>query len=235
MLSFLVLLNLVNSTVLGECKNNKHFVLTFDDGPHENTPTILKILKNNNVKATFFINGIKIYRNYKNKKIIQNVINDGHSLGSHTFSHPSLSKISKRNVIRELTDNELIFRSLLNVRPLFWRPPYFDYDADILNTIDTYFKYDTITSNLNPQDWDNKSTEQIVSFFRDTLLSNNKTSYISLQHDNIKSSVDGLDQIIKLVKSHGYSIVSLCECLGYSNSYQQDDFYSPNLVNGLKK
>lgn len=61
--------------------NEKVAYLTFDDGPSQNTIKILDVLKSENIKATFFING-----NY-NKDIVNRIISEGHSIGNHTYSH----------------------------------------------------------------------------------------------------------------------------------------------------
>lgn len=63
-------------------KSKKIAYLTFDDGPSKNTEKILGILREKNVKATFFVNG------YPSKKdLYKQIVNDGHTLGNHTYSH----------------------------------------------------------------------------------------------------------------------------------------------------
>lgn len=59
----------------------KYVYLTFDDGPSENTPGVLEILKKNNVKATFFV----IYN--KNKDYYRQIVADGQTLALHTYTH----------------------------------------------------------------------------------------------------------------------------------------------------
>lgn len=61
--------------------SDKYVYLTFDDGPSEYTPAVLETLKKNNVKATFFT----VY--YKNKDYYKQILNDGHTLALHTYSH----------------------------------------------------------------------------------------------------------------------------------------------------
>ncbi|EOS24233.1 hypothetical protein C806_02275 [Lachnospiraceae bacterium 3-1] len=65
--------------------------LTFDDGPSENTAKILDILKEKNIKATFFVIG---QEDEKSKELYQRIVAEGHTLGMHSFSH-------KYNVIYE--------------------------------------------------------------------------------------------------------------------------------------
>lgn len=63
-------------------KDKKIAYLTFDDGPSKNTLEILKILKENDVKATFFVNG---HENYTS--LYKSISDDGHALANHTYSH----------------------------------------------------------------------------------------------------------------------------------------------------
>ncbi|WP_410506314.1 polysaccharide deacetylase family protein [Haloimpatiens sp. FM7315] len=65
--------------------NRKVAFLTFDDGPTRCiTPKMLDILKNHNVKATFFVIGSLAERN---PEIIKRTLKEGHSIGNHTYSH----------------------------------------------------------------------------------------------------------------------------------------------------
>lgn len=81
--------NILNNA-LKEGKKKKVY-LTFDDGPSENTAKILDILKEKNIKATFFVIG---QEDEKSKELYQRIVAEGHTLGMHSFSH-------KYNVIYE--------------------------------------------------------------------------------------------------------------------------------------
>lgn len=62
--------------------------LTFDDGPHPSrTPRLLQVLKQANVKATFFVTGAKCLQH---PQVLKQIVMDGHSLGNHTQNHPNL-------------------------------------------------------------------------------------------------------------------------------------------------
>ena len=205
--------------------------LTFDDGPSENTRQILKVLNKHKVTATFFINGINVVR--KDHKFLRNIVDEGHTLGTHTFSHPALEKLSDFNILREMYDNEFIFRQVLNKRPRFFRPPYFSYSDHILKTIEN-FGYTLVLTNLDTYDWEGKTDAEILNTFSENLVDNNKTSFISLQHEQVLVRTKVLDDIITLVKKRNYKIVSLKECLGYASDYFEDEKYGPNMLNGIQ-
>lgn len=95
--------------------------LTFDDGPTpEVTEWVLSILKENNIKATFFCIGKNIANNID---IFNQIIAEGHSLGNHTFNHLNGWKTSTKGYIQNIKDCENILLDKQNTNKLF-RPPY---------------------------------------------------------------------------------------------------------------
>jgi peptidoglycan/xylan/chitin deacetylase (PgdA/CDA1 family) len=99
-------------------KENKIY-LTFDDGPTpEITEWVLGILKENNIKATFFCIGNNIQ---KHPEIFNKVINDGHGIGNHTFNHKNGWKTTTADYIENV---ELCEKQLLNIKAKIFRPPY---------------------------------------------------------------------------------------------------------------
>lgn len=224
------LISYVNGVYVDNCLKEKQLVLTFDDGPGNNTNAIMKILNRNGVSATFFINGINVMRE-NGWDDIAKLANGGNIIGSHTFSHPALEKLSDFDVNRELSDNELIIRYILNKRPVFFRPPYFSYDDRILKITERY-GYMTIGATLETLDWSTLNGDAIYNVIVESLR-NTSRSFIALQHEQVIQSVGVLDKIIKYVKSKGYSIVSLSDCLGVE-PYRADDTYGPNLEAGIK-
>ncbi|MCX2762007.1 polysaccharide deacetylase family protein [Aquimarina muelleri] len=97
--------------------------ITFDDGPNpEFTPLVLKLLKKYNAKATFFCVGkhIEAYPD-----LVKNCINEGHSIGNHTYSHPnSFGFLSTEKVISELQQTNAIAKSVVGVDLKLYRPAF---------------------------------------------------------------------------------------------------------------
>ncbi|MBV9695027.1 MAG: polysaccharide deacetylase family protein, partial [Alphaproteobacteria bacterium] len=58
---------------------------TFDDGPNANTNAVLDVLKQYNVKATFFVVGALALQH---PATVRRIVEEGHALGNHTFTHP---------------------------------------------------------------------------------------------------------------------------------------------------
>jgi hypothetical protein len=96
--------------------------LTFDDGPDpEWTPQILDILKQKKVSATFFVVGEKAE---SEPGLIQRILEEGHELGNHTFTHPNLSRTSDGQIRLELNATRRLIEGITGRSLLFFRPPY---------------------------------------------------------------------------------------------------------------
>lgn len=68
------------------CSCGNSILLTFDDGPHPHaTPAVLKVLKQFDARAIFFVVGDRVHRA---PEMLQRILDEGHGLGNHSFSHP---------------------------------------------------------------------------------------------------------------------------------------------------
>ncbi len=225
---FILFFNVAIAQVL-RCYDANVIALTFDDSPSPNTRRIVNTLNKHGVTATFFVNGYNVIKG--GWRDLRYITKFNHTIGTHTFSHAALEQLNLFNVNRELYDNELIFRMAIKQRPRFFRPPYFSYNDNILELAEGVFGYTLVATNLDSQDWATKNSTDILRRFQEAIAVEGQ-GYITLQHDPINASVDILDQIIKLIKSSNYRIVSLQDCLKTS-SYQLDNVYGPNLLSGI--
>jgi peptidoglycan/xylan/chitin deacetylase (PgdA/CDA1 family) len=223
-------LNLISSNIYDKCINDKHASLTFDDGVHENTINYINILNKYNVSGTFFINGLTVVKNNNYIDLVKQMSTSGHIIGSHGFSHAAMERLNQFNQMRELYDNELIFRQIFNKRPSFYRPPYFSYSGEILNIINN-FGYDIIVSNLNTDDWSVDTAEEIYNNYLTKF--DNITGKILLQHDYHANGHIALEMIIQHLQINNYTIVPINICIGSSNIFTEDNKYGPNLDNGI--
>lgn len=95
--------------------------LTFDDGPSESTPALLEILREQQVRATFFMCGRNV-RRFPN--IAREVHEQGHEIGNHTDSHPYLNFKPAEFIYRELALAQESIHVHTGVTPVFFRAPY---------------------------------------------------------------------------------------------------------------
>ena len=84
--------------------------MSFDDGPTEYTDEILDLFKSYNAHATFFLGGILNGRGAiddpKHAGTVMRMYNEGHQIGSHTWSHPNLDKLTNEERKREMFKTE---------------------------------------------------------------------------------------------------------------------------------
>ena len=94
------------------------FAQTFDDGPSPYTDTILDTLKAYNVKASFFVQGNQINSERAKNSIIR-MFNEGHLVGSHTYSHMDLTLLSDNQIIEEMNKTSELIYNIIGVKPAY--------------------------------------------------------------------------------------------------------------------
>lgn len=108
--------------IINRVKTNKKVIaLTFDDGPTEKTNEILDLLDDIDVKATFFLNGLFIENN---KDLTKSIVNRGHTVGNHAFTHTKMLLKKMRTIEQEVDKTNEIIRSVGYNKEIFFRAPY---------------------------------------------------------------------------------------------------------------
>jgi poly-beta-1,6 N-acetyl-D-glucosamine synthase len=135
----------------------KTLALTFDDGPSaEFTPEILDLLKQHQVKATFFVNGESVQ---EETPLLRRIYAEGHDIGNNSFTHPDLSLVSRQRLLLELNSTNRLIQSVLGRSTLLFRPPYLSEGAPAsLREVRVLeeakrLNYVVVGVSLDPQDW----------------------------------------------------------------------------------
>ncbi len=111
--------------------NKTNIYFTFDDGPHPTfTPQILNIMKSFQSQATFFVTG-KNCEKYPH--IVQQIIDEGHTIGLHSYSHQSLLFKSRQQLNYELVHPQKILEKINGSRSTIFRPPYGRFTPRLIN------------------------------------------------------------------------------------------------------
>lgn len=95
--------------------------LTFDDGPGEATPRILDLLRQVDVKATFFLCGANVE---KYPELAHRIAEEGHEIGNHTYSHPRLLGRTPGKIAWEIERAQRVIAPHTGCAPELFRPPY---------------------------------------------------------------------------------------------------------------
>ncbi|HHY38997.1 MAG TPA: polysaccharide deacetylase family protein [Clostridia bacterium] len=100
--------------------------LTFDGGPEpEVTTRLLDVLDKNGAKATFFLEGRKVDARPELAKLI---LDRGYEVGNHSYNHPRLTELERAKIEKEILDTSAAIERATGTRPLFFRPPWGDWD-----------------------------------------------------------------------------------------------------------
>ena len=176
--------------IYGIKTKEKVLALTFDDGPHETfTAQFLELLSEFNVKATFFISGNKIE---KHKDIILKIIEDGHELGNHTYSHKNLIFKKPSFIRREIKFTDELIKSCGAEAPILVRPPYGRFLLTALYVLGKLRKK-VILWNIPTKDYKAKNPDLIVK----KVLCKLKPGGIIVMHDAGKDD-SGVDRTVSL-------------------------------------
>lgn len=184
----------------------KQIALTFDDGPHPDyTPKLLAILKEYNVKATFFLVGEMAE---KSPNLVLAEVAAGHSIGNHTYHHVSLIKIPEEEVAVEIKSCGEVLRGLIGRPPRWFRPPGGDYDQRVAEVSEA-LGYTMVLWTDDPGDYASPG-QQIIS---SRTLSSVDNGGILLLHDGIQETLDVLPQILQTLRKQGYQFVTVDEMI----------------------
>ena len=195
--------------------------LSFDDGPDPKwTPRILDVLKQKNAKATFMMIGDQAQENIS---LMRRVVREGNEIGNHTYMHPDISDISRRQLELEVNLTERLYASKLGVQPVYFRPPYdIDEEPDTDDqalpvTHVQQMGYIIIGNKIDTNDWDervHKTPQEITqSVFEQLDRMKTKSQFrgsIILLHDgggDRSATVAALPVLIDALRARGYTIV----------------------------
>lgn len=184
--------------------------ITFDDGPNSvYTPQVLEIFSKAKGKATFFMIGEQM-RNHP--EVVKQVVDQGHEIGNHTFTHPKLSKLSINDSLEEIEQTEKLIEEMTGRKPIVFRPPFLDYNQDTLSILQQK-GYSMIGAiNLEAQDWVQPGVEHILEKSRDVV----KNGGILIFHDGYgdrSQTIEAVRILVSELTSQDYQLVTVSELL----------------------
>ncbi|MDE2630740.1 MAG: glycosyltransferase [Alphaproteobacteria bacterium] len=197
--------------------------LTFDDGPDPQwTPAILDILKQKNVKATFFIIGANAEAH---PGLVQRMLADGNEVGNHTFTHPNLSVTSTGADALELNATERLFEALTGRQMKLFRPPYLG-DAEPVTAdqivpveVAQNLGYITVGVHVDPLDWQQPTKQEMMQRILAAVNDPNPElrGNVILLHDSggdRSATVALLPGLIDELRAQGYHFVPVSQLAG---------------------
>lgn len=198
--------------------DQKVIALTFDDGPHPKTTNeILKILKEKNVKATFFVLGenVKMY-----PEILAKTKAEGHEIASHSYTHRHLTKVNAAECGQEMDDAEAIISQIAE-KPHLFRPPGGLYNETVLKEAQNR-NYTIVLWSIDTLDWQRPNIGSVVK----AVMEQAKSGSIILMHDGLypMPTPKALGIIIDKLRAKNYSFVTVGELLKYEEVKETGNF-----------
>ena len=200
--------------------------LTFDDGPDARyTPALLDVLKQENVPATFFVMG---KNGQAEPDLLRRIVNEGHEIGNHTFTHPNLGEIPGRMTDLELNATQRLIESITGRSTVLFRPPYFgDAEADTPEEVEPAIRaqklnYVMVGLRIDPGDWKPGVTaDEIVqkTIFKAMDKNPETRGQVVLLHDSggeREATVEALPRLIHELRARGFKFVLVSDLAGWT-------------------
>lgn len=177
--------------------------LTFDDGPHPSyTRPLLDGLRERKVQATFFVMG-KNVEEYP--ELVEQMKEDGHLIGNHTYSHLQLSRSNEEQFKQELQRTSDLIQELTGEPPEFVRPPFGTWEKKFEDELNMF----PVLWTIDPLDWCSDNADCVAR----TVIAKAKENDIILMHDQYPSSVTAALRIVDVLQEEGFEFVTVDEIL----------------------
>lgn len=190
-----------------DCMQAKCVALTFDDGPTPFTDRLLRILRDNDAQATFFLIGNKVARDPASARRIADA---GMEIGGHTWEHPNMTTIPQRDIPSQLGKATQAIAAATGKAPTLYRPAG-GLSDDAVRAEAGRQGLAEILWDVIPFDWINDANTAATRYM---LMTQIKPGSVVLLHDTYSSTVDLVEQFIPVLKANGYHLVTVSHLLG---------------------
>ena len=186
--------------------DEKKIAISFDAAwGNEETQELIDILKEYNVRTTFFVVGAWVDKYPDSVKALAAA---GHEVCNHSDSHPHMPKLSQEEMTKQITSCNEKIKAITGVSPPLFRAPYGDYNNTLISTVNGLKMY-PIQWNVDSLDWKDPTPQQI----EERVLSKVVPGSIVLFHNGAKNTPTALPVILKTLQSQGYSIVPVSQLI----------------------
>lgn len=187
-------------------REDKAIALSFDASwGAEHTDDILATLRQYNVKTTFFLVNLWM-EEYPDK--VKTIAADGHEIGLHSATHPHFTALSEEQMISELNENQKTVKELTGKEAAIFRPPYGDYNDNVINTVSAQGLI-AVQWSVDSLDWKGLSAEEITG----RITKGVSPGAIVLLHNNGDHTAEALKALLPTLLDEGYHIVPVGELL----------------------
>lgn len=165
---------------------------------------MLEVLRDNNVKTTFFVGGMWVR---DNEETFKKIVNEGHEIGNHGFFHKDHDKISAERNREEITSTHNLVSAVGGINMTLFAPPSGAFD-DVTLEIAKELGYTTIMWSKDTIDWRDKDSKLIFN----RAVKNVSGGDLILMHPTA-ATLAALDSIVKAIKEAGLTVAPVSEVL----------------------
>lgn len=181
--------------------------MTFDDGPSAKlTPELLDILAAHHIHATFFVIGQNAA---DHPEILQRAVREGHEIGNHSWSHPSLGKMRDESVRAELRKTDDAIKAAIGTSPVLMRPPYGSITMRQKQWIHAEFGYRIILWDVDPLDWKRPGPAVVMN----RIVRETRPGSIILSHDIHPGTIKAMPETFDQLQAKGFKFVTVSELI----------------------
>ena len=191
--------------------NQKVVALTFDDGPTENVDDILALLNNHDIKATFFLIGNEIEKNQEEAKAI---VNEGHQIGNHSYSHQRMIFKSPSFIKEEIEKTDDLIRNVGYKGEIDVRPPNGKKIVGLPYYLSKHNR-ETITWNIEP-DTDYTDVANKIEYVKENVTPGS-IILIHAMYDKSGEELKAIEGIIQSLSNKGYKFLTVNELQSLSD------------------
>ena len=191
-------------------REEKKIAISFDCAwGTEHTDAILKALDQNDVRCTFFM--VEFWTE-KYPEYVKKIDEAGHEIGTHSKTHPYMSKLSEAEIRAELSSSSEAITAVTGKKVDLFRPPYGDYDNLVIDTAKSMGIY-SIQWDVDSLDWKDLSATDIAM----RIINGVKPGSIILCHNNGLHTAEALPLIYSTLQNRGYEFVPIGEHINRKN------------------
>lgn len=189
----------------------KQIAISFDAAwGNDDTQTLIDILAEYNVPATFFVVGSWVDKYPESVKALSDA---GHQVQNHSNTHPHMPQLSKMQMTDEIETCNRKIEAVTGVRPTLLRPPYGDYDNALMEVVSSLDMM-TIQWSVDSLDWKDSSTADSIC---KRVTSKVQPGSIVLFHNDADHTPEALPTILKTLKEQGYEFIFISDLIMKDN------------------
>lgn len=195
--------------------DKKQIAISFDAAwGNDDTGTLIDILAEYDVPATFFVVGSWVD---KYPESVKQLSDAGHQIQNHSNTHPHMPQLSREQMRDELESCNDKIEAITGVRPTLHRPPYGDYDNALIEVMDS-LGMKTIQWSVDSLDWKDSASAQSIC---DRVTKKVTNGSIVLFHNDADHTPEALPTILKCLKDEGYEFVFISDLI-LKDNYEID-------------